>query len=161
MLYCGIVGSGNICKVAHNVASMISMQAIAEALTMGVKAGVEAEVLWDAMRKGAFGRNNALHRRIPECVFMNDWDKPRFALALSTKDVRLATEVGRENNVPMPLANMLEQLMTECLNRGWGVKDTPIIVKLQEEAAGVELRAPNVDLEKAGKYVVFDPEALK
>jgi 3-hydroxyisobutyrate dehydrogenase len=161
IVYCGIVGSGNICKVAHNMTSLIALQAIAEALTMGVKAGVEPAVLWDAMRKGAFGRNNVLHRRIPESVFVNDFETPRFALALSTKDLRLATEVGRENSVPMPLANMVEQIMTQALNRGWGGKDTPAFFLLQEEAAGIEVRIPDVDLEKAAKLVTFNPDVLK
>jgi len=159
VVYCGTVGAGNICKVAHNTASLITIQAIAEALTMGVKAGVEPAALWDAMRKGAFGRNNALHVRIPESIFVNKLQPPKFALALSTKDIRLATEVGRENSVPMPLANMVEQFMTEALNRGWGDRDTPSFFQLQEEAAGVEVRIPDVDLQKAAKFVIFNPDA--
>ena len=158
VVYCGTVGSGNICKVAHNMASVVMVQAIAEALTMGVKAGVEPAALWDALRKGAFGRNSVLHQRIPESVFVNKFQPPKFALALATKDVRLATEVGRENSVPMPLANFVEQLMTEALNRGWGDRDLPSLFLLQEEAAGVQVRIKDIDLDQAAKFVIFNPE---
>jgi len=163
VVYCGIVGSGNICKVGHNMASIVLQQALAEALTMGVKAGVEPQALWDCMRKGALGRNTVLHQRVPESLFRDKFDPPKFALALATKDVKIATEVGRENNVPMPMANLVEQLMVEGLNRGWGNKDNPVFMKLQEEAAGVQVRIPltDEDLKKAAKLVIFNPDADK
>ena len=158
VVYCGIVGSGSICKLAHNLIGAVIGQAVAEALTMGVKAGVEPAVLWDAMRKGANGRMSVLHQRIPETVFVNKFEPPKFALELATKDVRLATEVGRENNVPMPIANLAEQAMVQALNRGWGGKDWCSVFVLQEEAAGVQVRIPDIDLAEAAKFVIFNPD---
>jgi 3-hydroxyisobutyrate dehydrogenase len=65
----------------------------------------------------------------------------RFALKLLRKDVGLATALAREYNVPMPLATGGEQLLIEALARGWGDKDSSWTWKLQEEAAGVTVRA--------------------
>jgi 3-hydroxyisobutyrate dehydrogenase len=160
VVYCGGVGSGNICKVAHNLIGVLVAQALAEALTMGVKAGVEPAVLWDAIRKGAVGRMSMLHQRIPETVFVNKFEPPKFALELATKDVRLATEVGRENKVPMPITNLVEQAMVHALNRGWGGKDLCSLFLLQEEAAGVQVRIPEVNLENAAKLVIFNPDVI-
>jgi hypothetical protein len=52
----------------------------------------------------------------------------------------------REYDVPMPVANLAEQIVIEAMNRGgWGDRDSSITFRLQEEAAGVEVRAPTVD----------------
>ncbi|HXY74137.1 MAG TPA: NAD-binding protein, partial [Dehalococcoidales bacterium] len=148
---------------AHNTASTVLTAALAEVLTLGVKAGVEPQALWDSMRKGALGRNSVLHQRVPESVFINKYEPPKFPLVLLTKDVRLCTEVGREAGVPMPLVTLTEQILTEALNRGWGNMDNPVFFKLQEEAAGVEVRIKltEEDLKKAGNLVIFNPDANK
>jgi 3-hydroxyisobutyrate dehydrogenase len=80
-------------------------------------------------------------------------------LALARKDIALANELGREFQVPMPIANLAEQIAIHGLNRGWGDKDSSVTFLLQEEAAGVEVRAPNVDYAKAGKFISTHPEA--
>jgi 3-hydroxyisobutyrate dehydrogenase len=82
-----------------------------------------------------------------------------FALVLSRKDIVLATELGREYDVPMPVANLAEQIVIEAMNRGgWGDGDSSIPFRLQEEAAGVEVRAPAVDPGKAATFVSTHPE---
>ena len=68
------------------------------------------------------------------------FDPPDFALRLARKDVGLAVELGREFEVPMRLANLTLQEMTEAMNRGWGGRDSRTAMLLQEERAGVEVR---------------------
>ena len=104
------------------------------------------------------GRISVLHQRIPETVFVNKFEPPKFSLSLATKDIRLATEAGRENNVPMPVANLVEQIMVQALNQGWGNQDSMSSFLLQEEAAKVQVRIPDVDLAKAAKFVIFNPD---
>ena len=84
-------------------------QAIAEGLTLGVKAGVEAETLWECVRRGSTGRLRYLHESVPRNVFRQDYDNPSFMLALARKDIALANELGREFQVPMPIANLAER----------------------------------------------------
>ena len=77
---------------------------------------------------------------------------------LSRKDIVLATELGREGDVPMPVANLAEQIVIEAMNRGgWGDRDRSITFRLQEDAAGVEVRAPAVDPGKAATFVRTHP----
>ena len=48
-------------------------------------------------------------------------------------------------NVPMPVANLAEQIAIQGMVRGWGNRDSSVTFLLQEEASGVEVRAPHVD----------------
>ena len=161
LLYCGTVGAGSICKAAHNMVTIITSQTLAEAFTMALKAGVEPQAVFDAIRKGGVGRMGVLHDQLPATLFQEKFEPPRFALALATKDLKLATTAGREYQTPMPVANLVEQMMVEAMNRGWGNKDFTTYMMLQEEAAGVKMRIPGIDTVAASKLVIFNPEALK
>ncbi len=159
MFYAGAIGAGSVCKLVHNMIGHGIRQAIAEGMTLGVKAGVDPEAVWECVRRGAVGRMSSLHGGLPATVFKGKFDPPSFALELSRKDIRLATELGREFNVPMPVANIAEQLAIVSMNRGWGAKDSSITFLLQEEAAGVEVRALHVDPGKATKFISTHPDA--
>ncbi len=159
VFYAGSIGAGSVCKLVHNMIGHGVRQAIAEGLTLGVKAGVEPEAVWECARRGALGRMLNLHVSLPQTVFRGEFEPATFALALSRKDVGLATELGREFNVPMPVANIAEQIAIEGMNRGWGDKDSSVTFLLQEEAAGVEVRAPHIDPVKAGKFISTHPDA--
>jgi 3-hydroxyisobutyrate dehydrogenase len=136
----GDVGAGEVAKLCHNMLSYCAGLALAEAFTLGVKAGIAPEDLLTAIKGSAYGVHNSLNFRIPEIVFKNDFDVPRFALRLARKDVGLATELGREYNVPLPVANLAEQALIEGLVRGWDNKDSWAVWLLQEERAGVDVR---------------------
>ena len=137
--YVGPIGSGAVAKLVHNCAGYIIQAALAEVFTMGVKAGVEPLVLWEAVRKGATGRRGPFEG-MAEHLLPGKFDPPDFALKLARKDVDLAVSVGREFDVPMRLANLTLMEMTEAINRGWGDRDSRVAMLLQEERAGVEVR---------------------
>jgi 3-hydroxyisobutyrate dehydrogenase len=67
------------------------------------------------------------------------FDPPNFRLHLAHKDVSLATALGRELNVPMRLANLALEELTEAVNRGWSERDSRVAMLLQEERAGVQI----------------------
>lgn len=159
VFYAGSIGAGSIAKLVHNMIGHGVRQAIAEGLTLGVKAGVEPEALWECVRRGALGRMSGLHEGIARTVFRGQFEPASFALALSRKDIGLATELGKEFNVPMPVANLAEQIAIQGMNRGWGDKDSSVTFLLQEEVAGVEVRAPHVDPAKAARFITTHPDA--
>lgn len=136
----GEIGSGTIAKLVHNMISTCARMAIAEGMTLGVKAGVTPEALLDALQKSSFGQGRVLREMIPSTVFPGAFDSVNFALRLLRKDVGLATELGREYHVPMMIAALAEQQLEEALRRGWGDRDSNTIFCLQEERAGVQLR---------------------
>ncbi|PKB81523.1 MAG: 3-hydroxyisobutyrate dehydrogenase [SAR202 cluster bacterium Io17-Chloro-G9] len=139
--YVGPIGSGAIAKLVHNCTGYIIQCALAEVFTMGVKAGVEPLALWQAVRRGATGRRGPFEG-LAQHLLPGNFDPPDFALRLAKKDVDLAAAVGREFEVPMKMANLALQELTEALNRGWGVRDSRVAMLLQEERAGVEVRVP-------------------
>ena len=159
VFYAGSIGAGSVAKLVHNMIGHGVRQAIAEGLTLGVKAGVEPEALWQCVRRGSLGRMSGLHEGIARTVFRGEFEPASFSLALSRKDVGLATDLGREFNVPMPVANLVEQIAIEGMNRGWGDKDSSVTFLLQEEQAGVEVRAPHVDPAQAARFISTHPEA--
>ena len=159
VFYAGSIGAGSVAKLVHNMIGHGVRQAIAEGLTLGVKAGVDAEALWECVRRGSLGRMSGLHEGIARTVFTGEFDPPSFALELSRKDIGLATDLGREFNVPMPVANLAEQIAIQGMNRGWGGRDSSVTFLLQEEQAGVEVRAGGVDPVRAGRFITTHPEA--
>jgi 3-hydroxyisobutyrate dehydrogenase len=139
--YIGPIGAGTIAKLVHNMISIATRGLIAEGFTLGVKAGVKPEALLEAVRGASYGQGYMLSHMLPDVIFKGDFDTVRFALKLARKDIGLATELAREFDVPMPMASIAEQTMVEALNRGWGDKDSLSPWMLQEEAAGVKVRA--------------------
>jgi 3-hydroxyisobutyrate dehydrogenase-like beta-hydroxyacid dehydrogenase len=135
----GDIGAGLVAKLVHNSAGYMIQAALAEAFTLGVKAGVEPLALWQAVRQGAIGRQRTFDRLADHFLSAN-FDPPAFALRLAHKDVSLATELGREHDVPMRVANLALDELTEALNRGWGQRDSRVAMLLQEERAGVEIQ---------------------
>lgn len=139
--YVGPVGSGSVAKLVHNCAGYILQTALAEVFTMGVKAGVDPLGIFRAIRQGAGGRRRTFDG-LADQFLPGTFDPPAFALRLAHKDVTLATALGRQLGVPMRLANLTLEELTEALNRGWGQRDSRVSMLLQEERAGVEIRVP-------------------
>ncbi len=137
-IYIGPIGAGSVAKLVHNCAGYVIQTALAEVFTMGVKAGVEPLALWEAVRKGAQGRRRTFDG-LKDQFLPGVFDPPNFALRLAHKDVSLATTLGREVGVPMRLANLVLEEMTEARNRGWDDRDSRVAMLLQEERAGVEI----------------------
>jgi 3-hydroxyisobutyrate dehydrogenase-like beta-hydroxyacid dehydrogenase len=153
--YVGPIGAGSVAKLVHNCAGYIIQTALAEVFTMGVKAGVEPIALWKAVRQGAGGRRRTFDG-LADQFLPAKFEPPAFALRLAHKDVTLATALGREHKVPMRLANITLEEMTEALNRGWAERDSRVAMLLQEERAGVEIRVTEeaireaLDIDKSG-----------
>ena len=79
----------------------------------------------------------------------NKYDPPAFALRLAHKDVTLATQLGRELKVPMHMANLALDELTEAMNRGWENRDSRVAMLLQQERAGVKIAVPEAELKAA------------
>jgi 3-hydroxyisobutyrate dehydrogenase len=145
--YVGPIGAGSVAKLVHNCAGYIMQTALAEVFTMGVKAGVDPLTIWKAVRQGAGGRRRTFDG-LADQFLPGTFDPPSFALRLAHKDVSLAVALGREHKVPMKLANITLEEMTEALNRGWGERDSRVAMLLQEERAAVEIKVPPAALKE-------------
>ena len=142
VIYCGPIGSGSVCKICNNLISMGTTVMLTEALTLGVKAGVDLEVLADVMANSS-GRSWMLTDKMPRQLFQGNFE-PGFSTALAAKDVRLATDLGREYGISMELSNLVDQVYVEAIHRGWGPLDCDAVARIQEEKAGVQLRLAGI-----------------
>ena len=140
VVYCGPIGNGMVCKICNNLLSMGIGVLMTEALTLGVKAGVDLATLADVIANSS-GGNRRLVEKFPRYLFKGNFE-PGFATALAAKDVRLATDLGREYGIPMELSNLVDQRHVEAMFRGWGPEDSDAVSKIQEEKAGIQLRLP-------------------
>lgn len=138
VVYQGDLGNGSVCKLVNNMITLAVRQVVAEGLTLGMKAGLDLDALMEAGSRGILGSQR---EGLERTVFAGKFEPPSFRQALARKDISLANELARELSVPMAVANYVEQASIECGNRGWGDMDTHVIYRLQEEAAGVEIRS--------------------
>ena len=153
--YVGPIGAGSVAKLVHNCAGYCINTALAEVFAMGIKGGVEPLALWEAVRGGAGGRRRTFDGLVDQFL-PGKYEPAQFALRLAHKDMRLATELGREIGVPMRVANMAYAEMTEALNRGWDQRDSRSPMLLQLERSGLEL---NVDQDRIKAALERDPAA--
>jgi 3-hydroxyisobutyrate dehydrogenase len=141
VVYTGDLGTGTVIKLAHNLVRRGIGLAIGEGIVLGAKAGVDPQLLWDCMHWGLEVQLSQLVKTFSETIFKGNYEAPAsFNIALSRKDVGLATELGRQHNVPMPIATLVEQIMVQAVSRGWSAQSTASLFRLQEEAAGIEVR---------------------
>jgi 3-hydroxyisobutyrate dehydrogenase-like beta-hydroxyacid dehydrogenase len=137
--YIGPIGAGSVAKLVHNCAGYAIQTALAEVFSMGVKAGVEPQALWEAVRQGAGGRRRTFDGLVDQFL-PGSYDPPAFALKLAHKDVSLAVALAREFAVPMPMADHALKELTTAMERGWAGRDSRIAMLLQLERAGVEIK---------------------
>ena len=137
VVYQGELGMGSVCKLVNNMITLAVRQVVAEGLTLGMKAGLDLDALMEAGSRMILGTQR---EGLERTVFRGEFEPPSFRQALARKDIALANELARELSVPMPVANIVEQVAIQCGNRGWGDLDTHVIYRLQEIAAGVEIR---------------------
>ena len=148
--YIGPIGVASVAKLVHNCAGYTIQAALAEVFTMGVKGGVDPVVLWRICRQGFVGRARVFDR-LADQFLPAKFDPPNFRLHLAHKDVSLATDLGRELNVPMRLANLALEELTEAVNRGWSERDSRVAMLLQEERSGVQIKVPPERLQQVLK----------
>ena len=137
VIYCGEQGMGAVCKIVNNLINLGNYVLVSEALTLGLKAGAQTEIMFEAISHSS--GNTECMQEFPASLFQGNFE-PGFQLDLGAKDVGLATEMGRQLRLPMELANIIEQRFTEARNRGWGGLASVSVAQLQEERADVKIR---------------------
>jgi 3-hydroxyisobutyrate dehydrogenase-like beta-hydroxyacid dehydrogenase len=128
-------GMAQTMKLANNFLSASAMAATAEAVAMGVKAGLDAAVMIDVINAGS-GRSRASDQKFPQSILPRTFNYG-FATALMLKDVRLCAEEAKTLNSPHAVMGaVLDQWETTNSEYG-GDSDFTVIVKMIEKRAGV------------------------
>lgn len=147
VLHVGPAGAGNTAKLVHNMVSLVTRIAIAEGMTLGVKAGMDPLDLWHAVRQGVIGRSRTFDI-IADQYLQDKYDPPSFALRLAHKDFTLALDLAKELGVPLKQAETAYEEYNTALERGWGDRDSRAPMQLQNERAGVTIKVSAEDVQK-------------
>ncbi len=133
----GEVGAGNFTKLANQIIVAINIEAISEALVLGMKAGVDPELLYKAIRGGLAG-SNVLDAKAP--LIMKGNFKPGFRIRLHQKDLNNALITGKELDVPLPVTALVQQMLAALIADGKGDNDHGGICNFMEKIANIEVR---------------------
>ena len=135
----GPVGSGNVTKLANQIIVAVNIAAVGEALALATKAGVNPEVVFNAIKGGLAG-SAVLNAKAPMIISRNF--KPGFRIRLHHKDLRNALKAAESLNVPLPVTSLVQQMLTALLNEGEGELDHSGIVRFTERLVKVEIAPP-------------------
>ena len=130
-------GLGQTVKLANNLMSAASLAIAAEAMAMGVKAGVEPAAMLEILNVSS-GRNSATQDKIPKHVLNRRFDFG-FANALSFKDVRLCLDEAEALGVPMVVGAAVRQMLSITQQQFGAAADCTEMVKVLEGWAGCRI----------------------
>ncbi|MGH7267858.1 MAG: 2-hydroxy-3-oxopropionate reductase [Candidatus Rokuibacteriota bacterium] len=133
----GPLGSGGFTKLANQIIVAVNLTALAEALTLAAKSGLDIELTLKALGGGLAG-SRCLEQKTPNYIAHEF--KPGFKVDLHYKDLGLIMEAGRALGVPLPTTAVVQELFGALRARGGGGLDHSGIVTLLESLAGVEVR---------------------
>jgi 3-hydroxyisobutyrate dehydrogenase len=138
IFYCGSNGNGQVVKTVNNLLGGIQLVATAEALSMGVKAGVDLKLLADVISASS-GHNFFIKTVFPVKAFKGDFE-PGFTVDLMYKDLGLAMTLAKEQGVPLLMGALTHQIYLYIKSLGLGGKDITIVTKMFEDLMNVKLR---------------------
>jgi 3-hydroxyisobutyrate dehydrogenase-like beta-hydroxyacid dehydrogenase len=132
-------GMGQMIKVINNLMSVTSLTIASEALVLGVKAGLDPDVMLEVINAGS-GRTNATTDKIPKFVLGRSFDFG-FAIGLSSKDARLCLEESDALGVPMVVGSAVRQMINITKGKLGPDADLTEIIRPIEEWAGVIVKS--------------------
>ena len=155
VFYIGELGKASIIKVITNMLAFIHIAATAEAYMLAAKGGIDLRLAWEVIK--ASSGNSFIHETESTTILSGSYDIG-FSLDLSCKDLGFATQLGREFDVPLEIATLVEQLNLRARDEYGGSAGSPMVAQLLEAACGTELRAPGFP-ENLEEYLATMPRA--
>lgn len=133
---CGEVGAGNTTKLANQIIVACNIQALAEALTLAQKAGVDPQLVFEAIRGGLAG-STVMNAKAPMMIVGND--KPGFKVDLHIKDLNNALDCAHAVGAPVPMTAEVQEILQWLHNREGGQKDHSAIAQYYEQLADIQI----------------------
>ncbi|MDD5338478.1 MAG: NAD(P)-dependent oxidoreductase [Dehalococcoidales bacterium] len=133
----GDVGCGNAAKLVNNLISLAINSISAEGFVLGVKAGIDPQVLLDIISTST--GENWCAKQYPKTTFVGNFE-PGFKISLAYKDIGLALGLGEEYGVPLPVGDAVKKDLEDTIAAGYVDKGVDAVILPLEKAAGVEVR---------------------
>lgn len=129
----GPLGFGGFTKLANQIIVAVNLTALAEALTLGKKAGLDRDLLLTALAGGLAGSKCLEQKR---ANYVANTYNPGFKIDLHFKDLGLIMESARELGVPLPATAVVQELFNALRVKGRGGLDHSGVITLLEDLAG-------------------------
>ena len=135
----GSIGAGNVTKLVNQMMVAVNIAAMGEALVLATKAGLDPEVVFNAVKGGLAG-SAVLSAKAPMLISRNF--KPGFRIRLHQKDLRNALMAAESMKVSLPFTSMAQQVLMSLMNAGRGDLDHSAIATFVEDMAKIEVKKP-------------------
>ena len=133
---CGEVGAGNTTKLANQIIVACNIQALAEALTLAQKAGVEPNAVFAAIKGGLAG-STVMNAKAPMMIEGND--TPGFKIDLHIKDLNNVLDCAHAVGAPVPMTAEVQEIMQWLHNHEKGQADHSAIAQYYEYLTGIKI----------------------
>jgi len=136
IFHVGELGQGLAMKLVNNMLVQVNAVAVAEALVLGVKAGLDPKTIYEVIRVST-GTSNAFERGVPK-ILSRDFSATG-TIDISFKDQELETAFAKQLGAPLLLANVSQQVYQMARAAGLGKQDGTAIIQVLEKLAGVRV----------------------
>jgi len=134
---CGSLGAGNTTKLANQIIVAVNIAAVAEAFTLATKAGVDPQLVFDAIKGGLAG-STVMNAKVP--MMLAGQDRPGFKVDLHIKDLNNALDTAQSVDSPSILTQEVMKMLVQLHDQGKGQSDHSAIAQVYEALAGIKLR---------------------
>ena len=138
IVHVGGIGAGGFVKLVNQIIVAVNIAAVGEAFTLGTKAGLDPQVIYQAIRGGVAG-SSVLETKAP-MMFARNF-KPGFKIRLHHKDLQNALSTAKDLGVPLPLSSFVQQIILSLMTEGRGEEDHSALATFFEKMAKVEIKS--------------------
>lgn len=135
-VWCGNIGAGNTTKLANQVIVALNIAAVAEALTLAKKSGVDPALVFEAIKGGLAG-STVMNAKVPMMLTGNI--EPGFKIDLHIKDIANALDTGHESGSPLPLTALVMEMLQTLKADGFGQKDHSALAEYYAKISGTNI----------------------
>ena len=133
-VYAGKMGDGATLKLVINHTLYLNQAAAIEGLVLGMKAGLEPDVLFDVITSGAASSDLLISRGKD---MLSGIFSPKGPVVIANKDLALSLETAKRWGVVLPVGALYQQLLLKAHYNGWDREDATAVMKIYEEMAGM------------------------
>ena len=139
IFHVGDIGSGEVVKIVNNLIVAGTMSLLSEGLVLGVKAGVPANILFEALAAGS-ADSFVLEHHVKNAVMKGEFQEGVFPVAYMLKDLDLALKTGAAYHVPLSFTALTAQFYQHAMAADEGNLYHPVVIRSLERLTGVEVR---------------------
>ncbi|BDT69730.1 2-(hydroxymethyl)glutarate dehydrogenase [Comamonadaceae bacterium OS-1] len=144
IIYMGKLGNASVVKVVTNMLAFIHLVAAGEAMMVPAKYGVDPDATYRAIR--ASSGNSFVHETESQLILSGSYNV-KFNMDLACKDLGLVNGIAEKLGVPLELGGMTQQIFRRARGMFGSQAQSPEVVRMLEQACGLELRAPGYPTE--------------